>query len=33
MKVAGSKINKLRDPNSNMNDEERQELIYNILLE
>jgi hypothetical protein len=33
MRVAGDKIEKLKDPNCLLNEEERQELIYNILLE
>ncbi len=33
MRVAGSKIEKLKDPDCLLNEEERQELIYSILLE
>lgn len=33
MRVAGDKIDRLRDPNSSLNEEQRQELIYSILLE
>jgi hypothetical protein len=33
LRVANDKIEQLKDPNSKLNEEERQELIYSILLE
>jgi hypothetical protein len=33
MKVAQDKLERLRDPNSHLTEEERQELIYSILLD
>ena len=33
MKVAQDKLERLRDPNAHLTEEERQELIYSILLD